>query len=56
MELWDHLIAFFRGSYEHIQGETNSTSRAQVAFILKWSGMLPHTTSLNCPWTIEGSL
>ena len=26
MELWDHLIAFLCGSYEDIQGETNSAS------------------------------
>ena len=39
MELWDHLIAFFRGSYEDIQGETDSTSRLGATFILKWRGM-----------------
>ena len=40
MELWDHLIAFLRGSYEDIQAEMNSTSRAHATFILKWSRML----------------
>ena len=27
MELWDHLIAFLRESYEDIQGETDSASK-----------------------------
>ena len=36
MELWDHLIAFLRGSYEDIQGKIDSTSKARTTFILKW--------------------
>ena len=38
MELWDHLIAFLRGSYEDIQDETDSAFGARAVFILKWSG------------------
>ena len=32
------LLAFLRGSYEDIQGETCSTFRARATFILKWNG------------------